>query len=86
VYKEAIHNLAKHSGATHALVRIFQQSNALQIRISDDGQGFNRHPNGEGNGLKNFQKRAKEGGFEVTVLSEKEIGTTVEILINSNKK
>ena len=82
VYKEAIHNIAKHSHATNAQVRIYQQTNALHIRISDDGEGFDCTQKVEGNGLKNFQKRAMEGGFEVTVSSEKGEGTTVLVAIS----
>jgi len=37
VFKEAIHNIIKHTNATNAQVRIFQQNNDLHIRISDDG-------------------------------------------------
>ena len=86
VYKEAIHNIAKHAHATNAQVRIFQQANTLHIRISDDGQGFDCLKNTEGNGLKNFQKRAKEGGFEVNVSSGEGIGTIIEMIVNNIKK
>ncbi|NBB20763.1 hypothetical protein GVN20_15450 [Runella sp. CRIBMP] len=82
VYKEAIHNIAKHSQATNAQVRVYQQTNALHIRISDDGQGFDCSKNTDGNGLKNFQKRAKEGGFEVNISSGEGIGTTVLLVIS----
>ena len=82
VYKEAIHNITKHSHATNAQVCIYQQTNALHIRISDDGEGFDCTQKVEGNGLKNFQKRAMEGGFEVTVSSEKGEGTTVLVAIS----
>ena len=58
-----------HSHATNAQVRIYQQTNALHIRISDDGEGFNCAQNAESNGLRNFQNRAKEGGVEVNVLA-----------------
>ena len=86
VYKEAIHNIAKHSHATNAQVRIYQQTNALHIRISDDGEGFDCTQKVEGNGLKNFQKRAKEGGFEVNVSSGEGIGTIIEMIVNNIKK
>ena len=84
VYKEALHNIAKHSQATNAQVRIFQQNNNLYIRISDDGKGFDASQIQEGNGLKNFQKRAKEGGFDVKVTSAE--GVEVEIIILFNHK
>jgi len=85
VYKEALHNIAKHSQAANAQVRIFQQKADLHVRISDDGKGFDAAQIQEGNGLKNFQKRAKEGGFEVKVKSA-EGGTEVEIIILFNHK
>ena len=81
VYKEALHNIAKHSEAANAQVRIFQQKADLHVRISDDGKGFDAAQTREGNGLKNFQKRAKEGGFEVQVSSEAGIGTNVLMVI-----
>nr|WP_293842444.1 7TM-DISM domain-containing protein [uncultured Arsenicibacter sp.] len=80
VYKEALHNIAKHSEATHSQVRIYQQNREFRIRISDDGKGFDPATISDGNGLKNFQKRAKEGGFEVNVSSR--AGTIVEINIS----
>ncbi|MCA0229449.1 MAG: histidine kinase [Bacteroidetes bacterium] len=84
VYKEALHNIAKHSEAANAQVRIFQQKADLHVRISDDGKGFDVIQTQEGNGLKNFQKRAKEGGFEVKVKSAE--GVEVEIIILFNHK
>ncbi|MFN8356543.1 MAG: 7TM-DISM domain-containing protein [Spirosomataceae bacterium] len=82
VYKEALHNVAKHSEATHAQVRIYLQNETFHIRISDDGKGFDCATKTEGNGLKNFQKRAKEGGFEVKVHSDQNTGTEVTLLIS----
>ncbi len=82
VYKEAIHNIAKHSEASNAQVRIFQQNDSLHIRISDDGKGFDTSQIQEGNGLKNFQKRAKESDFTVKVSSGE--GTIVEVVISIN--
>ncbi len=79
VFKEAIHNIVKHANATNVQVRIFQQKDDLYIRISDDGQGFDCAQKGEGDGLSNFQKRAKEGGFIVKVSSD--VGTEVQIVV-----
>ncbi|MCP1382810.1 sensor histidine kinase [Runella salmonicolor] len=86
VYKEALHNIAKHAHATTVQVRIYQQANVLHIQILDDGQGFDCSKNTDGNGLKNFQKRAKEGGFEVNVSSGEGIGTIIEMIVNNIKK
>ena len=84
VYKEALHNIAKHSEATHAQVRIYQQNREFRIRISDDGKGFDPATITDGNGLKNFQKRANEGGFEVNVWSKS--GARVEVVLSTASK
>ena len=81
VVKEALHNIVKHAQATRADVLIDQQGNELQLRIADNGQGFELGKGGEGNGLKNFQKRALEGSFAVTVQSELGEGTVVEVRV-----
>ena len=59
VFKEAIHNIVKHAQATRVMVRLFRQAGALYIRIADNGKGFEPFQTSEGNGLTNFQKRAR---------------------------
>jgi ketosteroid isomerase-like protein len=81
VYKEALHNIVKHAHATAVEVLVCRQSDELRIRISDNGNGFEKNYTGDGNGLTNFQKRAREGGFSVTVSSEWGQGIVVELLI-----
>ena len=81
VFREAIHNVAKHAQATRVAVRIFRQSGEWHIRIADNGIGFEPMQTSDGNGLTNFQKRATEGGFMVNVCSEAGKGTTVEMRI-----
>lgn len=85
VFKEALHNIVKHAQATCVGILISRQSGELRIRISDNGQGFKPTQTGDGNGLKNFQKRASEGGFLVTVCSQPGQGTTVELKIQSEQ-
>lgn len=81
VFKESLHNIVKHAQATGVAVQIFRQASELHIQIADNGTGFEPTQTGEGNGLKNFQKRASEGGFAVSICSEPGRGTTVEMLI-----
>ena len=81
VFKEAIHNIVKHAQANRVTVGLFRQADALHIRITDNGKGFESTQAGDGNGLTNFQKRASEGGFSVDVFSQPGRGTTVELRI-----
>lgn len=60
LYKEAINNLVKHSGAKHALVKITASSSQLYLLIKDDGKGFDPSRLKEGNGLSNMRQRAQQ--------------------------
>lgn len=81
VFREALHNIAKHAQASYAEVLISRKVNEVYVRITDNGIGFEPTFTGEGNGLKNFQKRATEGSFQVVVCSAVGRGTTVEMQI-----
>jgi signal transduction histidine kinase len=81
IYKEAINNIAKHAQATVVTVLILKMNEGFKLIISDNGKGFNHEENHEGNGLKNFQKRADESFMKFNILSEIGKGTTLELLI-----
>ena len=40
VFKEAVNNIAKYSGASNAFVMIRNHENNLKMTIRDDGNGF----------------------------------------------
>ncbi len=57
VVKETVHNVIKHSHATHVNL-IIQTGLHITIKVSDNGKGFNTADTSfKGNGLLNFQKR-----------------------------
>jgi signal transduction histidine kinase len=58
IAKEAVHNIAKHSGATEARVEFELHSRCLTLRVSDDGLGFDCAGSEPGNGLVNIRRRA----------------------------
>ena len=78
-FKEAVNNIAKHSGATYAQI-LFQQTNGiLKLVISDNGHGFEVTQTTEGNGLKNFKKRAESLGAQLKINSNPHSGTSIEL-------
>ena len=85
IFKEAINNLAKYSGATQAHIVLSISGNKLYMRITDNGKGFDSTDsitgNG-GNGMKNMRKRARESKAELIVNSKKGEGTTIEFIKN----
>lgn len=81
IFKEAINNIVKHAQATQVSVMIQRGNNEIRLSIKDNGQGFDMEKDYEGNGLKNYQKRANEGFLNVSLSSIIGTGTIVEILI-----
>jgi signal transduction histidine kinase len=81
MYKEAINNIAKHAQATKVSVLISQAKEGFKLEISDNGKGFDCQEIHEGNGLKNFQKRAEASFMEFKMKSEIGKGTDLEMVV-----
>ena len=79
--KEAVNNLAKHSGATKAEMRISRTQEGLRVVVSDNGVGFDATADHEGNGLKNFRSRAQESFIALTIDSVPGRGTQLTMLV-----
>lgn len=83
VAQEAISNAIKHGDANTIYISSEQQGETWKIIIEDDGCGFDseEEKDSTGNGLENMAQRAKDGDFDVKIMSQPETGTTIEILI-----
>lgn len=81
IYKEAINNIAKHAQATKVSVLISKANEGFKLVISDNGKGFDYQENHEGNGLKNFKKRAEESFMDFKMSSEIGKGTELEMVV-----
>jgi ligand-binding sensor domain-containing protein/signal transduction histidine kinase len=76
--KEAMNNVARHSGATEVWVRWKLIDGVLQLCIEDNGKGFAAGPRGQfGNGLANMKKRMEEIGGEFELTSIPGAGTNI---------
>lgn len=60
IFKEAINNAAKYSGANRVEIGLQQRGSVLEMAVSDNGQGFDEDTAKAGNGLRNMRERAKE--------------------------
>ncbi len=61
IFKEAINNAVKYSGASAIEVNIEMKNNEISMLIKDNGIGFNQPKSvSGGNGLKNMQRRTEE--------------------------
>ncbi|MEI6075183.1 MAG: two-component regulator propeller domain-containing protein [Verrucomicrobiota bacterium] len=79
LFKEVLNNIRKHSRASRVVIQLYCQEGNLVLEVKDDGVGFDRARNGQGEGLKNFQNRAKEMRAELTVTSQPQNGTKVKL-------
>lgn len=66
ILKEAMHNVLKHSGATQCGITIHTNAETLEIRVSDNGRGFDETGQTPGHGLRNMRSRANVIGARVS--------------------
>lgn len=63
IVQEAVTNIARHSGATHARVSVARHDGALLVEIADDGRGAGPgSADAPGNGLQGMRERARALG------------------------
>ncbi len=72
---------AKYSGCATATIDLSLQNNNLCLLNNDDGKGFNRNMQLEGNGLTNMQHRAGALQGELSMESKINKGTPVALTI-----
>jgi signal transduction histidine kinase len=57
IFKEAIHNVVRHSGCTRTRVPLEYRDGRLLLEVRDNGRGFDGRP-AEGNGIGKMRRRA----------------------------
>ncbi len=83
IYKEVLNNIVRHAGATKVEIEIDCKRTRLQMRIADNGKGFNNLDQEfrEGNGLRNLRMRAQAIGGSLKVRSAINEGTAVQLTV-----
>jgi signal transduction histidine kinase len=78
ISQEALNNVAKHSGATHAILSVSCHDERVRLTVEDDGSGFDSATAGAGQlGLGIMRERAEAVGAILQVDSKPGEGTTV---------
>ena len=80
ISKESINNAVKHSGCTQLSVSFVLNRKQLEIKITDNGCGFDLSKRGHRNGITNMEHRAGQTGMDFIVKSEINNGTTITLL------
>ncbi|HJW28150.1 MAG TPA: ATP-binding protein, partial [Saprospiraceae bacterium] len=81
IFKEALHNAAKHAGCRKVDIHLNVSGRMLDMIIADDGTGFEPAHQQNGNGLDNMAKRAEEVGGQFKLDSRAGEGTTIQVII-----
>ncbi len=77
--KEALHNVAKHSGASEVELRVAVDGRGLKWTVQDNGRGFTNAPEDAlADGLRNMRKRLSGLGGECSIDGGQGRGATIE--------
>jgi signal transduction histidine kinase len=82
IVQEALHNIVKHACATAVTVSFTKAEAHLDLRIEDNGQGFNPSA-AKGLGLLGMEERVARLGGRVRVSSKRGAGTSINVLLPS---
>ncbi|HEX7295762.1 MAG TPA: two-component regulator propeller domain-containing protein, partial [Pyrinomonadaceae bacterium] len=91
ILKEAINNVARHSGSTNVSLTIKVSGDQLCAEIRDDGIGFSPvssavRGNGSGHGLANMRARAVELGGSLEIDSIQGVGSKIILIVPLRRK
>ena len=62
IYKEALNNVARHSGASEVKINLRQEGSEFRLSVWDNGRGHSDASRKSGHGLRNMQMRAERLG------------------------
>ena len=83
VFKEAITNLIKYSGATRVLISLTEKNKVILLTIRDNGKGIPVNAETRGNGLMNMKRRAEEINASLNIISANGEVTGIELMIKT---
>jgi signal transduction histidine kinase len=95
-FKEALHNVIKHSQATEVQISFALEPAAVVVNLTDNGSGFDPDgltktvltgglPRPRLNGLVNMRKRLQEIGGRCEIRSERGRGTQITFVLPAKK-
>jgi signal transduction histidine kinase len=85
VVQEALNNVARHSNARQAWVRLRFLPHTLELEVEDHGVGFTQRPNSHGIGLVAMRERSELMGGQIVFSRPPEGGTRLQLMIPREK-
>jgi signal transduction histidine kinase len=82
IAQEALHNVVKHAGAREVRLDVTRVPEGVQLRVADDGRGFDPALVPDGHlGLAGMRSRAERLGGRLTVTAAPGRGTLIEVVV-----
>ncbi|MGE5603668.1 MAG: ATP-binding protein, partial [Nitrososphaerales archaeon] len=81
IVEEALNNVVKHTSATRVTLQLTLAGDCLQLRVTDDGQGFDPAETRGGMGLRSIRERVARHDGTVSIESQPGGGTQVDVAI-----
>lgn len=85
-YREALHNVLRHSGAGRVEIRADEEAGKFRLVIADDGSGIPPEKMERSSTLRALRQRVEALGAEFKVDSGPENGTRLELAIPLDRK
>lgn len=82
IVQEMIHNIIKHSDASHAFLQIMVAEDLISIYAEDNGNGVDLNENNKGMGIKNIEKMMEILGGSCTIESAPGKGYNISVEFN----
>jgi signal transduction histidine kinase len=86
IFKEGVHNIARHSGAGRVQVDLDRVEDGLTLRLADNGVGFDPNAEYQGRGLANMRKRAAALRGRVELVSAPGKGALLRMTVPLERK
>ena len=77
IFKESINNAFKYSSAKNIMISLKRDVDKLELKITDDGVGFDLQSSKKGYGILNIYKRAEQSGGTLKINSRMGEGTAI---------
>jgi signal transduction histidine kinase len=81
VLQEALNNVARHSGAKQAWVRLRFLPATLELQVEDHGVGFSQRPAKQGIGLVAMRERSELMGGRIVFSTPAAGGTLLHLIV-----